>query len=141
MNKATMVLTGVGVGAGLMYILDPDRGGRRRAHARDRASTTWNRASGLSGDAWSPSTRIVAAALGGGLAIYGYRRGGLLGKTATALGMGLLTRGIMNESGPLGTGPFGRLGDKVASLVGSGIESVAGQGPGRRPSPSVAYGD
>ena len=126
MNKAAMILTGMGVGAGLMYILDPDRGRRRRTHARDRAAGAWTQAAGIGGDTWSPSTRIVAAALGGGLAIYGYRRGGLIGKTATALGMGLLTRGVMNQSGQLGTGPLGKLGDKVASMVGSGIESVAG---------------
>jgi hypothetical protein len=74
---------------------------------------------------WSPATRVVAAALGGGIAVYGYKRGGLFGKTATALGMGLLTRGLMNRGVPmLRRGVIGKAGDKVASMVGSGIESI-----------------
>jgi hypothetical protein len=34
------VLTGVGIGAGLMYFLDPERGRRRRALARDQVAHT-----------------------------------------------------------------------------------------------------
>jgi hypothetical protein len=37
MNKLFAILTSVGVGAALMYIFDPDRGGRRRALVRDKA--------------------------------------------------------------------------------------------------------
>lgn len=44
MNKVAAVLTGVGIGAGLMYLFDPDRGNRRRALMRDKAI-------GLSNDA------------------------------------------------------------------------------------------
>lgn len=62
MNKTVAFFTGLGVGAGAMFILDPDRGKRRRALARDKmthlANTTSdalgktardlrNRASGL----------------------------------------------------------------------------------------------
>jgi len=36
MNKRLALITGVGVGAGVMYILDPDRGRRRRALLRDK---------------------------------------------------------------------------------------------------------
>jgi len=38
MNQACAFLAGVGAGAGLMYILDPDMGRRRRALARDQAA-------------------------------------------------------------------------------------------------------
>ena len=37
MNKATAVISGLGIGAGLMYLFDPDRGKRRRAKVRDKA--------------------------------------------------------------------------------------------------------
>ncbi|HJQ70229.1 MAG TPA: BON domain-containing protein [Blastocatellia bacterium] len=36
MNKEVALISGIGLGAGLMYLLDPDRGRRRRAMARDK---------------------------------------------------------------------------------------------------------
>src|SRR5687768_15966926 len=36
LQHGTSLLTGLGVGAGLMYFLDPDRGRRRRALVRDQ---------------------------------------------------------------------------------------------------------
>lgn len=37
MNKATAVFTGLGIGTGMMYFLDPDRGRRRRTEVRDKS--------------------------------------------------------------------------------------------------------
>src|SRR5438067_8044488 len=37
MNKALTLLMGFGMGMGLMFLLDPDRGRRRRALMRDQA--------------------------------------------------------------------------------------------------------
>jgi gas vesicle protein len=45
---------------------------------------------------WSPSTRILAAAAGSGLALYGIRRTSLVGLGMTAAGLGLLARAITN---------------------------------------------
>ncbi|MEJ2706027.1 MAG: SRPBCC family protein [Anaerolineales bacterium] len=36
MNKFTSILAGIGIGAGFMYYLDPERGNRRRALVKDR---------------------------------------------------------------------------------------------------------
>jgi hypothetical protein len=41
-RKAAALLTGVGIGAALMYVLDPDRGKRRRALVRDKAVSLAN---------------------------------------------------------------------------------------------------
>ena len=41
MNKTAMLL-GVGLGAAIMYFLDPDAGRRRRAVARDKALSAAN---------------------------------------------------------------------------------------------------
>jgi len=38
MTKALSVLSGAGVGAGMMYLLDLDQGKRRRAFIRDQAA-------------------------------------------------------------------------------------------------------
>jgi hypothetical protein len=37
MNRAAALMVGAGLGAGVMYLLDPDLGRRRRAIARDKA--------------------------------------------------------------------------------------------------------
>jgi uncharacterized membrane protein/CBS domain-containing protein len=44
MNRSIRLLGALGIGAGLMYILDPDKGRRRRAILRDRALKTSNEA-------------------------------------------------------------------------------------------------
>ena|SRR2546422_5911486 len=44
MNKGLVLLSGVGIGAGMMYVLDPDRGHRRRALVRDRVEHATNKA-------------------------------------------------------------------------------------------------
>jgi len=49
MNKGVALVGGVGLGAALMYIFDPDRGERRRALIRDRFVAAGNKANDLTG--------------------------------------------------------------------------------------------
>lgn len=49
-EKVTTFLVGIGVGAGLMYFLDPDRGARRRSLVRDKAVGLSNDAKQAIGD-------------------------------------------------------------------------------------------
>jgi osmotically-inducible protein OsmY len=49
MNKGVALVGGVGLGAALMYIFDPDRGGRRRALIRDKAVAAGNKANDVAG--------------------------------------------------------------------------------------------
>ena len=43
MNKGIALVGGVGLGAALMYFLDPDRGKRRRELVRDKVESTGNK--------------------------------------------------------------------------------------------------
>jgi len=49
MNKSLVLLSGVGIGAGMMYVLDPDRGRRRRALVRDKVEHATNKAGDYAG--------------------------------------------------------------------------------------------
>jgi len=49
MNKGVALVGGVGLGAALMYIFDPDRGGRRRALIRDKVVAAGNKAGDVAG--------------------------------------------------------------------------------------------
>jgi len=46
---------------------------------------------------WSPATRVMASAVGGGMLLYGIKSRSKIGKATSALGLGLLTRGITNR--------------------------------------------
>ncbi len=47
---------------------------------------------------WTPASRALAGAAGGALTYYGLRRGGLLGSTMAAAGMGIVSRGATNRA-------------------------------------------
>lgn len=79
MKRQETLITGVVVGAGAVYLLDPQQGSRRRAGFGD-------------GGLHSPGTRLVLAAVGGLIAFKGARTRGLGGKALSLLGLGLVAR-------------------------------------------------
>jgi hypothetical protein len=81
MTGQGQLITGVVVGAGAMYLLDPECGSRRRALLQDQ-------------DRWSPRTRLVLGAAGGLMAVKGLRTRGRGGEILTALGTALLSRAV-----------------------------------------------
>ena len=56
LNTTLTFIGGIGLGAGLMYLLDPDRGNRRRARLRDTAARTIHQ----TGDAISTTSRDIS---------------------------------------------------------------------------------
>lgn len=61
MNKVIAMISGLGAGAGLMYMFDPDRGKRRRARVHDRVTHMVNKTD----EALSKTSRDVANRLTG----------------------------------------------------------------------------
>jgi osmotically-inducible protein OsmY len=49
MNKGVALVGGVGLGAALMYVFDPDRGKKRRALIRDKVEAAGNKVSDTAG--------------------------------------------------------------------------------------------
>ena len=127
-NRAS-VLTGLGLGAGLMYFLDPARGARRRARMRDRLT----HASRVTGEAAGATGRDVAnRAAGVAARIRGNREGGvddsvLRERVRSQIGRAIshprairvdVADGIVSLSGPI-------LMDEVSPLL-SAVERVRG---------------
>lgn len=110
------LITGVVVGAGAMYLLDPDCGARRRSlllqkgakvshQVSDRfpavgALTSGGEGAGLDPQRWSPRIRLILGAAGGLLAVKGLRTRGVGGEMLTALGTALLTRALSGTPPP-----------------------------------------
>jgi uncharacterized membrane protein len=108
MKRQGKLIAGVVVGAGAMYLLDPDRGARRRSLLRDRLATTArNLRNPAPGDEvlhewgppqenWAPATRLLVGSAGGLMAFQGSRSRGVAGKAMRAVGLGLLARAASN---------------------------------------------
>jgi uncharacterized membrane protein len=56
MDNRLSLISGIGIGAGLMYLLDPDRGNQRRALVRDQVVHSWH----TTGDALDTTTRDMS---------------------------------------------------------------------------------
>jgi len=116
MQRQGKLLTGVIVGAGAMYLLDPDRGARRRSLLRNRGidlghkleangvqsvegfqQDTESEAEGKRSH-WRPKTRLAVGALGSLLALQGSRTGGFQGRMLSLVGVGVVARAVANLS-------------------------------------------
>jgi len=62
LENAFMLLTGVGVGVGLMYLLDPSMGQRRRAMIMEGMSSATGKAGEGLGSAWDKTTETASGA-------------------------------------------------------------------------------
>ncbi|WP_437960486.1 SRPBCC family protein [Sorangium sp. So ce119] len=111
LGDTAVVAAALGLGAGLMYTLDPAGGARRRATAVDRAVGLAHRAGALLDErprdlaptgerldltraSGSPAARLLLGALGVGLVGYAIRRRGPLGALLGVAGAALLLREI-----------------------------------------------
>lgn len=130
-SRGLDVLLGVGIGAAVMYYLDPDGGARRRALVRDGivgAVTMapdafeatahdvgrWARQS-LEAQArklaqpprdvgavdWTPGGRLVVSVVGGALTLLAAKRRDALGAAVGLVGSALLARGVKGSAGRL----------------------------------------
>ncbi|WP_437291104.1 SRPBCC family protein [Sorangium sp. So ce406] len=111
LGDTAVVAAALGLGAGLMYTLDPAGGARRRASAVDKAVGLAHRAGALLDErprdlaptgerrdltraSGSPAARLLLGALGVGLVGYAIRRRGPLGALLGVAGAALLLREI-----------------------------------------------
>lgn len=96
----------MGLGAVVMYLLDPNRGSARRAYIRDHASDISRKTRDFVQTAGhevrsrteSSAAQLTAAGLGGGLALYGLLRKSRFATTAAATaGVALVARSLTNR--------------------------------------------
>jgi uncharacterized membrane protein len=106
MDNRLKVMGGVGLGAGLLFLLDTPGGRRRLRQVGDRLATLaagpedvlegTDAVDELAADEpqWTPAARLLVSAAGGGLAFYGAKRRGRIGAALGSVGLGLLVRGL-----------------------------------------------
>jgi hypothetical protein len=102
-SRGLDVLVGAGIGAAVMYYLDPDGGARRRAVVRDVVLDVVTMApDAVDAGNRTPGARLVASAVGAMLTLLAARRRNALGATLGLVGSALLARAVTKT--PLGRG-------------------------------------
>jgi hypothetical protein len=112
MSKGAVLAGALGIGAALWYLYDRERGPARRAALRHRISSLTESVPGWGAGAssiphaesrylqqtpserWRPGVRTVGSLAGAGLAFYGVRHRGHIGRFATGLGTSMFRRGL-----------------------------------------------
>ncbi len=146
MSHVVSFVAGAGVGAGLMYLFDPDLGRRHRARAWDTATDLTHKAQDAAGVVardvrdraqemmhgdfsalkrtldnplgghWSPAARALMTALGAGLFLYGLTRNAPTACFLGTAGLALTAEGITNA----GIEDVKRLPQTVSETLGFG---------------------
>jgi len=128
MERTLSILAGAGLGAGLMYLLDPQMGGRRRSTMRDTAMSMAHQAQDAAGSMahqmqgqarslasgdfsrvvgskdewwtghWSSGSRGLMGLLGGGLFLYGLTQQAPTACVLGSIGLGLAAESVFNCS-------------------------------------------
>src|SRR6266700_2301453 len=93
-------IAGVAVGAGLMYVLDPVSGPRRRALVRERPASARRR---LNRATASPSSRALVGTAGAMLLMAAPRRASMAARAMKAIG-GLALPGAATRTAPPSAG-------------------------------------
>jgi uncharacterized membrane protein len=92
MQAPGKLLSGIIVGAGAMYLLDSERGARRRSLLRDQDKQVGPKERQI----WPPATSFLVGSLGGLVVLQSGRTRGLRGKVLRLVGLGLVSRAAAN---------------------------------------------
>lgn len=121
MNRVVAMLAGAGLGAGLLYLLDPNAGARRRALARDQAASALHRTRDLLGKAGRElrhRAQGIAAATSSRLRAEEATAGGIAPPQAESMRPGVPFQLTQESWAPAVRVTVGTVG---ASLMGYGI--------------------
>ena len=114
MSMGTALAGALGIGAAVWYLYDRERGPSRRAAllnrmsslaeslpgwasgtpSTPRAESVYLRHQQAQSGRWRPGVRTVGSLAGAGLAFYGVRHRGNIGRFATGLGTSMFRRGL-----------------------------------------------
>lgn len=120
MSTGAVFAGALGIGAALWYLYDRERGPSRRAALQNRISSLADSLPGWAGGGptipraesvylrrqpaqlgrWRPGVRTVGSLAGAGLAFYGVRHRGNIGRFATGLGTSMFRRGLRWRRSP-----------------------------------------
>jgi|GEM_PF-4486477 hypothetical protein len=133
-NAAIAVLAGFGVGATLVYLLEPERGKRRLRTIGRAVTKVYRGTSKFTGKVsgilkedeeavYGKATAALMVGLGGGLAVYGLQKPDTTGKAATSVGLSLLSRSNPRIRGVVNNPIIRQIIPRIRGMVAGRSES------------------